>query len=96
MRVKGSLLYLHVTAIMLARTVLFPYSFLYLQTTICFPRLLKGDKLRCANINLYLHYNTIVQSRSGYVDSLATPTKPNLFIKYTLMQDQPFMIEVVL
>ena len=22
--------------------------------------------------------------------------KPNLFIKYTLMQDQPFMIEVVL
>ena len=38
-------------------------------------RLLKGDKLRCANVNLYLHYNTIVQCRSGYVVSLATPTK---------------------
>ena len=24
---------------------------------------------------LYLHYNTIVQRRSGYVVSLATPTK---------------------
>ena len=32
-------------------------------------------KLRCANVNLYLHYNTIVQCRSGYVVSLATPTK---------------------
>ena len=39
-------------------------------------RLLKGDKLCCANVNLYLHYNTIiVQCRSGYVVSLATPTK---------------------
>ena len=37
--------------------------------------LLKGDKMRCANVNLYLHYNTIVQCRSGYVVSLATPTK---------------------
>ena len=35
----------------------------------------KGDKLRCAIVNLYLHYNTIVQCRSGYVVSLATPTK---------------------
>ena len=34
--------------------------------------LLKGGKLRCANVNLY---NTIVQCRSGYVVSLATPTK---------------------
>ena len=38
-------------------------------------RLLKGDKLRCANVNLYLHCNTIVQCRCGYVVSLATPTK---------------------
>ena len=59
---------LHVTAIMLARAVLFPYSLLYLQTTICFP-------VRCANVDLYLHYDTIVQCRSGYVVSLATPTK---------------------
>ena len=35
-------------------------------------RLLKCDKLRCANV---LHYNTIVQCRIGYVVSLATPTK---------------------
>ena len=40
-------------------------------------QLLKGDKLRCANVNfvLILHYNTIVQRRSGYVVLLATPTK---------------------
>ena len=31
-------------------------------------------KLHCANVNIYLHYNTIVQCRSGYVVSLATPT----------------------
>ena len=72
-RVKTILLYLHATAIMLARAVLFPYFLLYLQTTISRPGCLKV--MRCANVNLYLHYNTIVQCRSGYVVSLATPTK---------------------
>ena len=38
-------------------------------------RLLKGDKLCCASVDFYLHYDTIVQCRSGYVVSLATPTK---------------------
>ena len=62
MRVKTSLLYLHATAIMLARAVLFPYSLLYLQTTIGRPGCLKV--INCAV--LMLHYNTIVQCRSGY------------------------------
>ena len=74
-RVKASLIYLHATAIMLARAVLFPILSSLPPDHHRPTRLLKGDKLRCANVSLYLHYNTIVQCRSGYVVSLATPTK---------------------
>ena len=56
---------------MLARAVLFPYSLLYLQTTIGQPGCLKV--INCAALMLIC--NIIVQCRSGYVVSLATPTK---------------------
>ena len=75
MRVNASLLYLHATAIMLARAVLFPILSSLPPDHHRLTWLLKGDKLRCANVNFVLHYNTIVQRRSGYVVSLATPTK---------------------
>ena len=89
-RVKASLLYLHVTAIMLARAVLFPYSLLYLQTTICFPGCLKV--INCAALMLIHCIYTMIQLYNVEVAMLfRSPLlqKPNLFIKYTLMQDQP-------
>ena len=51
---KASLLYLHATAIMLARAVLFPYSLLYLQTTIGQPGCLKV--INCAALMLICIY----------------------------------------
>ena len=66
---------------MMARAVLFPILSSLPPDHHQLTRLLKGDKLmiNCAapmliNLFLYLHYN-YVQRRSGYVVSLATPTK---------------------
>ena len=75
MRVKPSLLYLHATAILLARAVIF--SILSSLPPDWLTRLLKGDKLRCANVSFVFTF--IIQLYNVEVAmlivSLTTPTK---------------------
>ena len=77
MRVKASLLYLHITAIMLARAVLFP-----ILSSLPLDHRRLTQLLNCAALMLICTY--IVQCRSGYVISLATPMKAEpLYKVYT-------------
>ena len=65
---------------MLARALLFPILSSLPPDHNRLTQLLKGDKLHALRYNVN-HYNTIVQCRTGYVVSLATPTKPEPLYK---------------
>ena len=73
MRARAGLLYLHVTAIMLARAVLLILS--SLPPDYPLTQLLKSDKLHCANVNLYLHYDTRICSNIDMAELARTHQK---------------------